>query len=593
MSANSLSVPFPIFNDIDGDPLDAGYIYIGTANLDPVTNPISVYFDEALTIPASQPIRTLNGFPSNSGSPARLYISADDYSITVKNKNGSQVYTSPVSTLAVASGAVNYTQGDTGSVQRTLTSKLQESVSVKDFGAVGDGVTDDTAAIQAALDSGAKSIFVTEGRFLITSMLSIPNETHLIGADNRRSIIYINSDINGLSIKRFVTLDNIRIVGTSSVGSDKGLILLGFTGDSPHTRFYNVTIGGQDTLFGDPVTQSCGGNGIIGGNTFLNQFYSCFFYKCYRGYWNTSTSGSVEASAPANNAMLFSGCSFSSNTVVGVSADLLQGVVFDNCDFENNGNFACSITDTRNTKFEGCYFENNGHATTIGVPNADIRTTQGVGGTISLSIKDCFFLRGYANMTRGLDIDSQRNVEVSGCYFNNYSVTGVLAIEATNATTGKIENCFTTGPDNVQNYSLASTIAYRELYSTQSNGNLQNPVEPKLLDLKKGFKQQVYKIVTSTANINYQINLDNYQVITCNNQAGYDVYVYVPDPATNVGRQFTVIKDSTNTTNNMIVYSPAGYPIVGSSGSLQASADGTALTMISDGTSWVCFRSEV
>ena len=57
MSANSLSVPFPIFNDIDGDPLDAGYIYIGTANLDPVTNPISVYFDEALTVPAAQPVQ--------------------------------------------------------------------------------------------------------------------------------------------------------------------------------------------------------------------------------------------------------------------------------------------------------------------------------------------------------------------------------------------------------------------------------------------------------------------------------------------------------------------------------------------------------
>lgn len=93
MSALEVNQPFPIFTDIDGQPLESGFVWLGTVNLDPQTNPINVYWDAALTIPAAQPIRTLNGYPSNSGTPARFFVT-QDYSIRVMNKNGSTLYTS-------------------------------------------------------------------------------------------------------------------------------------------------------------------------------------------------------------------------------------------------------------------------------------------------------------------------------------------------------------------------------------------------------------------------------------------------------------------------------------------------------------------
>jgi hypothetical protein len=93
MSTIEVKPPYPAFAGADGQPLENGYIWIGTVNLSPQTNPISVYWDAANTIAAPQPIRTLNGYPSRNGTPARFYV-ASDYSIQVLDSKGSVVYTS-------------------------------------------------------------------------------------------------------------------------------------------------------------------------------------------------------------------------------------------------------------------------------------------------------------------------------------------------------------------------------------------------------------------------------------------------------------------------------------------------------------------
>lgn len=142
MSALSVNAPYSIFTDIDGNPLENGYIFIGAANLDAQSNPVNVYWDAALTIVASQPIRTLGGYPIRAGSPARMYVDATDYSVKVKNKNGSLVYAVASSAEKFSSGSIgggfdaakiSYTPAGTGADLRTLDDKLLEEVSVLDF----------------------------------------------------------------------------------------------------------------------------------------------------------------------------------------------------------------------------------------------------------------------------------------------------------------------------------------------------------------------------------------------------------------------------------------------------------------------------
>lgn len=171
MSTSSVQPPYEIFTDIDGQPLEDGYIWIGTAGLPAISNPITVYWNAALTIPAVQPIRTIGGYPMNSGTPAVLYVSASDYSILVQNKNGSSIYSSLNATERYSSALVTFLQAGANAVQRTAQAKMRDIVSVKDFGAVGDGVTNDTAAFISAL-SANNPVYVPQstGTYIVSSL---------------------------------------------------------------------------------------------------------------------------------------------------------------------------------------------------------------------------------------------------------------------------------------------------------------------------------------------------------------------------------------------------------------------------------------
>ena len=97
--------PIEQFFDLDGSPLQNGYIYLGDVSANPETNPVQVYWDAAFTIPAAQPIRTVNGFPVrslNSGTPATIYT-VNDVSMQVRNSKKLSVFYAPTSSQSSTS----------------------------------------------------------------------------------------------------------------------------------------------------------------------------------------------------------------------------------------------------------------------------------------------------------------------------------------------------------------------------------------------------------------------------------------------------------------------------------------------------------
>lgn len=83
--------PLNQYFSLNGSPLNNGKLYFGEVNKDPEQFPVTVYWDEAGTVPALQPIRTTSGYPSRNGSPAILYVD-DIYSMRVRQSNDVQVY---------------------------------------------------------------------------------------------------------------------------------------------------------------------------------------------------------------------------------------------------------------------------------------------------------------------------------------------------------------------------------------------------------------------------------------------------------------------------------------------------------------------
>lgn len=226
------------FFDNNGVPLAGGLIYTYTAG---TSTPATTYTTSAGSVANSNPIV----LDSAGRTPQEVWLpQLTNYKFVLKNSSGdligtydnlpgvndtayidqqiADVYSNFANTTDVAKGdaLVGFKQSNsagvlTGAVARTVHQKFQEFVSIKDFGAVGDGTTDDTAAIQAAVDyvcsTNISSLFFPFGsgeRYKLTSTIII-NRANIALIGNAglswtpNDTGYIFSNVSGLTFFDF------------------------------------------------------------------------------------------------------------------------------------------------------------------------------------------------------------------------------------------------------------------------------------------------------------------------------------------------------------------------------------------------------
>ena len=127
--------------------------------------------------------------------------------------------------LEGASAPLSYTASGTGAVERNLNAKLDEIVSVKDYGATGDGLTDDTQAFQQALAFHTQ-VFVPAGEYSISATLNLTGgqtlrgvgaSSRLVASQNNMTLITLSGEANKVSDITFEDAETaFRVTGTQT-----------------------------------------------------------------------------------------------------------------------------------------------------------------------------------------------------------------------------------------------------------------------------------------------------------------------------------------------------------------------------------------
>lgn len=329
------------------------------------------------------------------------------------------------------SSRVVYDPPFTGGVERTGESKFSEVVSVKDFGAVGDGSNDDTAAIQAAIDyvfSVGGELYFPAGRYRTTGKLYLdlrgtsgaPNtnrrRVNWRGDGKGNTVIAINTDATTIL---HIQGPNPLTTGSHGYFEMRGLA---FAGNSPTPR----TSDGlwlQDLAY--LTVDECSFhnlNACMKVDGCLSSTFSDIIF-------NESTKGVVAtagASGPHSN--LWLGCEFRSLTELGYDGyTTVSGASFVNCRFEacgtagnaNAGGFrqtASGSAGEHGVHFIDCYIEGNRGG-------FDVQLNSTTSQRISLNATGCCFNRVSSTnfVTNNIVVTGNADLNLQGNTFTSYN----------------------------------------------------------------------------------------------------------------------------------------------------------------------------
>jgi hypothetical protein len=179
-----------------GIPLAGGKLYSYAAG---TTTPLATYTTSTGIQNNTNPIIL------DSRGEAAVWLDAASYKLTLTDSNDVEIWTvdnittqDAMNALTAFEASLASSQGSSlvgyapasGPPNRTVQSKLRDVVSVKDFGAVGDGTTDDTTALQAAIaycenveQYGGRALYIPGGRYKISAPLTLSKEFITIFGD--------------------------------------------------------------------------------------------------------------------------------------------------------------------------------------------------------------------------------------------------------------------------------------------------------------------------------------------------------------------------------------------------------------------------